>query len=127
MDGTHGQYASFPGIVTAAVNLRNVALQPMMVQLHNVGEREALEALTCWYLDCMFFRFCFERVQVALLFGRDPVSVSDDVADRVAVTSAQFLFRLTETSPEDLIITASLTIRERLWSGPPPAEWLGLW
>jgi len=128
MDGTQGPYASLPGMVFAAVTCRNTALQPMRSQLHDDQNRDTLEALVVWYLDCMFFRFCLEQVQVALLFGMNPVSVSDDVADRVAVSAAQFLFGLSsELSPDDLMVAAPLAIRQRLMNGSPPSEWLGLW
>jgi hypothetical protein len=87
----------------------------------------AVEVLAAWFLDYGFFRFSLEQVLVGQLFGRDPVAVTPEMAGRLSVAGAQFLCGYEKQDVEKRISVvpfAALTIKESMWGGPLPEEWI---
>ena len=91
MDGPHGAYVMFPDIVGAALVGRGAAFSAIRGDLGRYQPPEfdivAVAVLTAWFLDYGFFRFSLERGPVGLLFGSEPVAVTEEMAGRLAVAS----------------------------------------
>jgi hypothetical protein len=131
MDGLDGPYVTFPGIVSAAIVGRDAALVPARDDLHRFPPPEfnavAVGVFTAWFLDYRYFRFSFQQVPVALMFGREPVAVSEDIAARLSVAAAQFLCGYEEEDTDKRAVAAplaALAIKEAMWGGPLPEEWI---
>jgi hypothetical protein len=131
MDGSDGPYATFPGIVNAAIVGRQTAFMPARHDVQKLEPPEfdlvAVEVLAAWFLDYGYFRFSFEQVQVALLFGADPVAVDQGTGVRLAVAAAQFLCGYEEEDAAKRAAAAplaALSIKESMWGRPLPEEWI---
>jgi hypothetical protein len=131
IEGSDGPYATFPGIVGAAIVGREAALSPARHDAHRFGPPDfdtvAVDVLASWFLDYSYFRFSFEHVRVALLFGTDPVGVSEESGGRLAVSAAQFLCGYDEEDADKRATVAplaALTIKESMWGSPLPEEWI---
>ena len=131
MEGPEGPYVAFPEIVGAVIVGRRAALTPARSDLHRFQPPEfdtfAVAMLTAWFLDYGYFRFSFAQVRVALLFGPDPVEVTQDVGDRLAASAARFFSGYEEEDPDKRTIVApfaALAIKESMWGSALPEEWI---
>ena len=130
-NGPGGAYVSFLDVVRAAIVGRGEALWTVRDDLARFRPPEfdhvAVEVLTAWFLDYGFFRFSLEQLPVALLFGDEPVTVAEDMVGRLSVAGAQFLSGYEEPDTEKrigVVPFAALTIKESMWGGPLPEEWI---
>ncbi len=130
-DGSGAHYVTFPDIVNAAIVGRDSALIPVRADLRRFPPPDfdtvAVEVLAAWFLDYRYFRFSLEQVPVALLFGADPVDVSHEIGTRLAVSAAQFLCGYEEEDDHKRALAApfaALAIKESMWGGPLPEEWI---
>jgi hypothetical protein len=83
--------------------------------------------LAAWFLDYGFFRFSLEQLPVGLLFGSEPTDVAEEMAVRLSVAGAQFLCGYEEQDSDkrvDIVPFAALSIKEAMWGGPLPEEWI---
>jgi hypothetical protein len=131
IEGSDGPYATFPGIVGAAIVGRETALSPARHDAHRFVPPDfdtvAVDVLAAWFLDYSYFRFSFEHARVALLFGTDPVDVSEESGGRLAVSAAQFLCGYEEEDADKRAAAApfaALAIKESMWGSPLPEEWI---
>jgi hypothetical protein len=131
MEGSDGPYVTFPEIVGAVIVGRKAALTPARSDLHRFQppdfDTAAVAVLAAWFLDYGYFRFSFEQVRVALLFGPDPVDVSQDTSSRLAASAAKFLSGYEEDDADKRTIVApfaALAIKESMWGSPLPEEWI---
>jgi hypothetical protein len=131
IDGSDGPYATFPGIVNSAIVGREAALSAARHDARRFLPPEfdtvAVDVLAAWFLDYSYFRFSFEQVRVALLFGTDPVVVSEESGSRLAVSAAQFLCGYEEEDADKRAVVApfaALAIKESMWGRPLPEEWI---
>ena len=130
-DGPNGAYVKFPDVVGAAIVHREAAFSAARQDLGSYQPPEfdtiAVSVLTAWFLDYGFFRFCLERLPVGLLFGPEPVVVSEEMVSRLSVAGAQFLCGYEEPDVDKrigVIPFAALAIKESMWGGPLPEEWI---
>jgi hypothetical protein len=121
----------FPDVVLAALVGRKDALSPARRDLGRFPRPDfdpfAVAVLAAWFLDYGFFLFSLERLPVSLLFGPGPVAVAGDMASRLAVAGAQFLCGYDEQDMDTrrgMAPFAALTIKETMWGGPLPEEWI---
>lgn len=131
MEGSDGPYATFPGIVSAAIVGRAAAFSPVKSDLQRFQPPDfdtvAVEVLAAWFLDYSYFRFSFEQARVALLFGPDPVDVNEDTGIQLAVSGAKFLSGYEEEDADkraNVAPFAALAIKESMWGSPLPEEWI---
>jgi hypothetical protein len=131
LEGPGGPYATFPEIVRACIVGRQAALTPARADLERFRAPDfdpvAVEVFAAWFLDFRYFQFSFEQVQVALLFGAEPVEVSPEMGTRLSLSAAQFLCGYEEHDAEkraDAAPFAALAIKEAMWGGPLPEEWI---
>jgi hypothetical protein len=129
--GPQGAYVTFPGIVSAAIVGREAAFSVVRGDLVRFQppafDPVAVEVLTAWFLDYRFFRTSLERAPVGLLFGPEPVAVTEEMVLRLAVAAAQFLCGYEEPDSEKrigVVPFAALAIKESMWGGPLPEEWI---
>jgi hypothetical protein len=120
-DGPHGAYVTFPDIVRAVIVGRDAGLSAARGDLRRFQPPDfdtiAIEVLTAWFLDYGYFRFSLEQVPVGLLFGPDPVAVTQEMVGRLSVAGAQFLCGYEEQDVEKRISVvpfAALTIKESM-------------
>jgi hypothetical protein len=130
-DGPAGSWVSFLDIVRAVVVGRGEALRVVRDDLGRFRPPDfdtvPVAILAAWFLDYGFFRFSLEQLPVAFLFGSEPVTVAEDMVGRLSVAGAQFLSGYQETDTEKRISVApfaALTIKESMWGGPLPEEWI---
>jgi hypothetical protein len=130
-NGPNGAYVTFPDIVRAVIVGREKALSAARGDLGRFQPPDfdtvAVEVLAAWFLDYGFFRFSLEQVPVGRLFGPDPVAVTQEMAGRLSVAGAQFLCGYEEQDVDKRISVvpfAALTIKESMWGGPLPEEWI---
>jgi hypothetical protein len=131
MDGPHGAYVTFLDIVRAAIVSREAAFSDARSDLGRFPAPDfdtvAVEVLAAWFLDYGFFRFSLEQLPVGLLLGSEPVAVPEDLAARLSVAGAQFLCSYEEQDGDkrgDIVPFAALSIKEAMWGGPLPEEWI---
>jgi hypothetical protein len=131
MEGSDGPYATFPGIVGAAIVGREAAFLPARSDLHRFQPPDfdtvAVAVLAAWFLDYGYFRFSFEQTRVAFLFGPDPVDVNQDTGTQLAVSGAKFLSGYEEEDADKrahVAPLAALAIKESMWGSPLPEEWI---
>ena len=129
--GSHGAYVTFHDIVRAAIVGRRGALSAISGDLGRFPpsdfDRVAVAILTAWFLDFGYFRFSLQQVPVAVLFGLEPVAVTEEMAGRLSVAAARFLCGYDEQDPDKRIAVvpfAALAIKEAMWGGPLPEEWI---
>jgi hypothetical protein len=129
--GPHGAYVTFPDIVRAAVVSRGAAFAGARSDLGRFPPPDfdtvAVEVLAAWFLDFGFFRFSLEQYPVGLLFGSEPVAVTEEMAIRLSVAGAQFLCGYEEQDIDKrlrVVPFAALAIKESMWGGPLPEEWI---
>jgi hypothetical protein len=130
-DGPQGPYVTFHDIVRAAILGREAGFSAARSDLDRFQPPDfdavAVEVLAAWFLDYGFFRFSLEQVPVGQLFGPDPVAVTQEIAGRLSVAGAQFLCGYEEQDVDKRISVvpfAALTIKEAMWGGPLPEEWI---
>jgi hypothetical protein len=130
-DGAHGAYVEFLDIVRAVIVGREAAFSDARSDLGRFRRPDfdpvAVEVLAAWFLDYGFFRFSLEQVPVGLLFGSEPIAVTEDMAVRLSVAGAQFLCGYEEQDRDkrvDVVPFAALSIKEAMWGGPLPEEWI---
>jgi len=130
-EGTDGPYATFPGIVRAAIVGRRSALSPLRGDLDRFRppdfDTRAVALFAIWFLDYRFFVFSFEQAPVAQLFGPDPVAVSAEQGTQLAVAAARFLCGYQEEDADKRAVAAplaALTIKESMWGSALPEEWI---
>jgi hypothetical protein len=130
-DGPRGAYVTFPDIVRAVLVGRGAALAAAGDELGRFQSPEfdivAVAVLAAWFLDFGFFRFALDKLPVGLLFGPEPVAVTEEMANRLSVAGAQFLCGYEEQDPDKrsrVAPFAALSIREAVWGGPLPEEWI---
>ena len=131
MDGPDGSYVTFPDIVRAAIVGRRAALSEVRGSLERYRPPEfdtvAVAVLAAWFLDYGFFRFGLEKFPVGLLFGPEPVPVTEEMAGRLSVAAAEFLSGYEEHDTDtqsSFVPFAALSIKEAMWGGPLPEEWI---
>jgi hypothetical protein len=129
--GPDGDYVTFPDIVRSAIVGRREALRAAGRDFGRFRPPDfdpvAVAILAVWFLDYGFFRFSLERGPVGLLFGSEPVAVTQEMAGRLAVAAARFLCGYEEQDPEKrigVVPFAALAIKESMWGGPLPEEWI---
>jgi hypothetical protein len=129
--GPPGGYVTFPDIVRAAIVGRAAAFSTARQDLARFSPPDydpmAVEILAAWFLDYGFFRFSLDQGPVAKLFGDEPTVVTEDMAAKLAVAGAQFLCGYEESDKDkrlNVVPFAALTIKESMWGGPLPEEWL---
>jgi hypothetical protein len=130
-DGPHGAYVTFLDIVRAAIVGREEAFSDARGDLGRFRPPDcdtvAVEVLAAWFLDYGFFRFSLEQLPVGLLLGSGPVAVPEDLVARLSVAGAQFLCGYEEQDRDkrgDIVPFAALSIKEAMWGGPLPEEWI---
>jgi hypothetical protein len=130
-DGPQGAYVTFHDIVRAAVVGREAAFSGIRGDLGRFRppdfDRVAVEVLAAWFLDYGFFRFSLEQLPVGLLSGSEPIAVTEEMAVRLSVAGAQFLCGYEEQDGDkrvDIVPFAALSIKEAMWGGPLPEEWI---
>jgi hypothetical protein len=130
-EGTDGPYATFPGIVSAAIVGRPAALSPLRGDLQRFRppdfDTRAVAVLAVWFLDYSYFVFSFEQAPVAELFGPDPVVVDPETGTRLAVAAARFLCGYHEEDADKRAVAAglaALAIKEAMWGSALPEEWI---
>ena len=130
-DGPHGAYVTFPDIVRAALVGRGAAFSAARGYLGRFQPPEfdtvAVAVLAAWFLDYGFFRFSLEKFPVGLLFGPEPVPVTQEMAARLSVAGAQFLcgYEVQDTDePSSVVPFAAHSIKETMWGGPLPEDWI---
>ncbi len=130
-DGPHGAYVTFLDIVRSAIIGREAAFSDARGDIERFRPPDfaavAVEVLAAWFLDYGFFRFSLEQVPVGLLFGSEPIAVTEEMAIRLSVAGAQFLCGYEEQDGDrrgDVAPFAALSIKEAMWGGPLPEEWI---
>jgi hypothetical protein len=130
-EGPTGPSVTFTDIVRTAIVGRDAALMPTRGDFRRFpwpdSESFATYMITVWFLDRAYFRFALEQFPVASLFGPDPVVVTEDFLNRLSVAAAQFLAGYHQEDPEkraQAATFAALAIKESMWGGPLPEEWL---
>jgi hypothetical protein len=131
LHGPQGSYVTFLDIVGAAIVGRRGALSAARSDLGRYPppdfDRVAVAILAAWFLDYGYFRFSLEQVPVALLFGPEPVVVTEEMAGRLSVAAARFLCGPEELDTDNrmgVVPFAALAIKESMWGGPLPEEWI---
>jgi hypothetical protein len=131
VDDSDGPYVSFLEIVRAVVVGRRDALSAVWADLGRFQppdfDRVAVAILTAWFLDYGFFRFSLQQLPVAQLFGSGPVTVDDEMVGRLSVAGARFLSGYQEAETDkriNVVPFAAMTIKESMWGGPLPEEWI---
>jgi hypothetical protein len=131
MDGPDGAYVTFLDIVRAAIVGREAAFSDARGDVGRFRPPDfdsvAIEVLAAWFLDYGFFRFSLEQLPVGLLFGSGPADVTEEMAVRLSVAGAQFLCGYEEQDSDkrvDIVPFAALSIKEAMWGGPLPEEWI---
>jgi hypothetical protein len=130
-DRPAGAYVNFLDIVRAAIVGREAAFSGVRGGLGRFRPPEfdtvAVAVLAAWFLDYGFFRFSLEQVPVGQLSGSDPIPVTEEMAVRLSVAGAQFLCGYEEQDDDkrlDVVPFAALSIKEAMWGGPLPEEWI---
>jgi hypothetical protein len=129
--GQQGDYVTFLDIVRAAIVGRATAFTAAKTDMGRYQapnfDPVAVEVLAAWFLDYGFFRFSFDQLPVNQLFGSEPAIVPEDLAAKLSVAGAQFLCGYDEMDMEKrigVVPFAALTIKESMWGGPLPEEWI---
>jgi len=129
--GPDGAHVTFPDIVRVAIVGREAAFAAVKGDLMRFPPPEfdtvAVAVMAAWFLDYGFLRFSLERLPVGLLFGPDPVAVTEEMAGRLSIAGAQFLCGYEEQDIDKRMSVApfaALAIKESMWGGPLPEEWI---
>jgi hypothetical protein len=129
--GPQGDFVTFLDIVRAAVVGRAAAFAAAKADIDRFQPPDfdpvAVEVLAAWFLDYGFFRFSLDQLPVGLLFGSEPAIVTEDMAAKLSVAGAQFLCGYEEPDMDKrngVAPFAALAIKESMWGGPLPEEWI---
>jgi hypothetical protein len=129
--GPDGSFVLFLDIVRAVVVGRGEALSHLREDLDRFQppafDRMAVAVLAVWFLDYGYFRFSLDQLPVGLLFGEEPVAVNEEMVGRLSIAGARFLSGYQEQDRDKRIRVApfaALSIKESMWGGPLPEEWI---